>query len=182
MDRDCGSMGAAAKREGFLMSKVILLGLLLCSAALAMYARDLLMSALSLAGTSVAMAMFLFSLGLNYAAVFELSAGAGLTTVMFVTMLGLMSGTGAPAPESSERRTRWMRLAGTVITVVLVIILGGAFRRYTPMVPSADAGSQLGSVLWSIRAPDVLALGFVMLSGALGISALFHRERGGGDA
>lgn len=164
------------------MVRMLLLAFIVVSALIAVLSRDLFTSVISLGAVSAGVGGLFFSLGLNYAGAFELNAGAGLTTVMFVAILGMIT-----RPKEKGGKRQWlnvnrMQLAGALITVVLMVVLGTSLRRSSPIFVPADAGGDLGLVLWKLRSPDIVALGLMIFSGALGISAMFHRERGRQDA
>jgi hypothetical protein len=63
-----------------------------------------------------------------------------------------------------------------------MVALGSSLRQTSPLFVPTDSGGEVGLVLWKLRAPDIMALGLMVFSGALGISAMFHRERGRQDA
>jgi len=155
---------------------VLLLLAVLAGAFLAVVSRDLMVSVVSLGFMSAALAGAYFHMGLSYAGAFELSAGAGLTTVMFVSILSIMRETRV----SPERRTRmnWTRLLGISVTLALALILGFSLGESIPSFVPSHFQSDVGFTLWRLRVPDILVLGLLVFSGALGISAMFHREGG----
>lgn len=153
---------------------VLLLLVITVSALLAVVAKGLLASVMSLGFMSAALAGAYFHMGLPYAGALELSAGAGLTTVMFVSILSLVGDKRlADQPEAID----WMRFLGIAITIILVMVLGFSLGETVPTFLSGKA-RDISSVLWTERAPDLVALGLLVFSGALGISAMFSSEGG----
>jgi NADH:ubiquinone oxidoreductase subunit 6 (subunit J) len=69
--------------------RVVLSVLLLSCAAVALYAKSLVRSAVALGMGSGALAMLFFSLGASYAGGFELSVGAGLISIFFLLGISL---------------------------------------------------------------------------------------------
>ncbi|HHY35309.1 MAG TPA: hypothetical protein GX510_06745, partial [Firmicutes bacterium] len=85
----CG--GEKETRGGSMVGPILLLLVMVAAAVAATVSRDLFTSVISLGLASAALGTFYFYLGLDYAGAFELSAGAGLITVMFVSILSMMS-------------------------------------------------------------------------------------------
>jgi NADH:ubiquinone oxidoreductase subunit 6 (subunit J) len=164
------------------MVRMLLFAFIVVSGLIAVLSKDLFTSVISLGAVSVGVGGLYFALGLNYAGAFELNVGAGLTTVMFVAILGMIT-----KPKSDKAPRQWfqmsrMQIAGVLITIVLMVALGSSLRQTSPLFVPTDSGGEVGLVLWKLRAPDIMALGLMVFSGALGISAMFHRERGRQDA
>lgn len=155
---------------------VLLLLIITVSALVAVAVKGLLASVISLGFMSAALAGAYFHMGLPYAGAFELSAGAGLTTVMFVTILSMVGDKNVVADESA---IDWMRFLGIAITIFLVLILGFSLGETVPTFFTHGNFKDLGVLLWSERTPDIVALGLLVFAGALGISAMFSKE--GGD-
>lgn len=140
-------------------------GTLICAAG-AIRARNLLYSALWLAGTSAFVAIALYAAGARQAAVIELSVGAGLVTVLLVFAIGVTGLETMEGPPLLPVSLLWsLVLVPLVLLAVLTLPL---------LSPFAGAGSQpLGLVLWQQRTLDVLvliALIFVAALGMLGIA------------
>jgi len=70
----------------------VALGLVLLLAVLAVYLRDLLKGALSLAVMSAILAAMFYHFGAPWAAMFELSVCAGFITVLFLAVIALTEG------------------------------------------------------------------------------------------
>jgi len=68
---------------------LIIIGII-CAALTAVRARDLLAAAVCLAISSALLAILFFDLGAGTAAIFELSVGAGLVSVLFITAISLV--------------------------------------------------------------------------------------------
>jgi len=67
----------------------VLAVILVSSAAVAVFSKRLIRSALALGVSSAALAMIFFALGAPYAGGFELSVGAGLISVLFLVTISL---------------------------------------------------------------------------------------------
>ena len=161
--------------------EVALLVFTVAAALLAVLSKDLFVSVVSLGAVSVGVGGLYFALGLNYAGAFELNAGAGLTTVMFVAILGMVSKP-KDRPKDAWFGITKVQLAGALVALVITVAVGTSLRHYSPVFVPIDTGRDVGTALWRLRAPDILALGLLVFSGALGISAMFHREKGQQDA
>ena len=156
--------------------EVALLVFTVAAALLAVLSKDLFVSVVSLGAVSVGVGGLYFALGLNYAGAFELNAGAGLTTVMFVAILGMVS------KPKDRPKDAWFGITKVQLAGALVALVITSLRHYSPVFVPIDTGRDVGTALWRLRAPDILALGLLVFSGALGISAMFHREKGQQDA
>jgi len=163
--------------SGNMTGQVLLLAGMVVAATGATLSRDLFAAVISLGVASASLGTVYFGLGLHYAGAFELSAGAGLITVMFVSILSMMSkkqGTGTEARSFSI----WVRLLSGVAVLGIVAVMTLVILRWPPQFitnavsPAGDADT------WVLRAPDVIVLGLLILSGALGLSAMFHPEEG----
>jgi uncharacterized MnhB-related membrane protein len=78
---------------------VILMVVLLGCAIAALLAKSLVHSAVALGVGSASLAMLFFALDAPYAGGFELSVGAGLTSVLFLVAISLTKALGARADE-----------------------------------------------------------------------------------
>lgn len=72
------------------MLHTLLLLLLVASIAVTVLVKDLIKSAIALASASVVLSILFYQMLAPYAAVVELSIGAGLITVLFVSAISLV--------------------------------------------------------------------------------------------
>src|SRR5512135_544793 len=91
--------------------------MLLC-AFMAFRARQLIVSALWLAGCSAILSLFMYLLGAFVVAVIELSVGAGLVTVLFVFAISISG------DETIEIKSIIPRPIALVIALVSIVLLG----------------------------------------------------------
>ncbi len=147
-------------------------------AALAVRFYDLLAAAVALSLASVLLALFFYHMGAPMAAVFELSVGAGLVTVLFITAISLVS---KARETKSEKRGGLARLTtflnfcvvGSVFAYAAWVVLGN----HPETRPAAEIG-EMGAILWGPRALDVLGQAVILFGSILGIILLFRKERG----
>ncbi len=148
---------------GFLVA-----GAVLC-ATLAIRARQLIATALWLAGTSALVAFALYLLGAHEVAVIELSVGAGLVTVLFVFAISI-----AGDDALSKREFTPNALAVGAVVVICVLLAWLAL----PLEARTVSGDEraFAEVLWSDRALDVLVQLVLIFTGVLCVLGLL-RER-----
>ena len=156
---------------------IVLLAAIAIFALLAVLLTDLLRSAISLALASAALSVLFFQLGVPYAAVFELSVGAGLVMVLLVSAIGMTRRT---PPENEEKGKSPVLiipvlalLALAVIDIVVFVSLGS---RILP-APGEQASS-FAETLWRVRWLDVLAQLGIVLTGVFAVLALSRKEGG----
>jgi len=164
--------------ENNVIAWCIVLASLVISAVATVMLRNLLAASVMLALTSAVLTVALFIMGVNIAAVMELSVCAGLVTAVFASAISLTK-----AEEGEElaalkkaRLRRFLPLPFILILLGLGIwllwpgldirIIGGSF---------ADAASR--QVLWDQRAVDVIGLALIILAGVLGVAVLFKGRR-----
>jgi NADH-quinone oxidoreductase subunit J len=78
---------------------VLLIGVVLAGASIAVLAKDLIRAALALGIGSAALAMMLYLLQAPYAGGFELSVGAGLISILFIVAISLTESMGRQRGE-----------------------------------------------------------------------------------
>ncbi len=146
------------------MSYVWLAAAALICAAGAIRSRNLLYSALGLAGTSALVAIVLYGAGAPQVAVIELSVGAGLVTVLLVFAIGVTGPEAIAAPPLLGAPLMW-----SLVLVPLLLLAGLTL----PLLSPFGTGQQLlGLVLWQQRALDVLVLIALIFVAALGVLAV----------
>jgi NADH-quinone oxidoreductase subunit J len=156
------------------MLTFLLCGLVVCS-ILAVFAKDLLQAAISLAGASVFLALAFFRLGATYVGVFELSVVAGLITVLFISTIGLTR------VDGEVKENRWARLAFPVFFVVVVLIdllVMGQLLGAINVLPGFADTEVFSQVFWGERSLDLVAQVAVILAGVFCVLALFRKRSG----
>ena len=157
---------------------IIVLATLVVSALGTVMLRNLLMSAIMLAVTSAVLTVVLFVMGVQIAAIMELSVCAGLVTAIFASTISLTKLTSADE-LAAEKKERFARLLP--LPFILIILAAGIMIRWPGMdliltgASSADEASR--AVMWDKDALDMLGLALIILAGVLGVAVLF-KERG----
>jgi NADH-quinone oxidoreductase subunit J len=151
-------------------------------ACLAVFVRDLVRAALSLAFMSALLAVLLYRLASPYAAVFELSVVAGLITVLFVSTIALTK-------EDEETKPSGWPLYVFALTLVIFGLLDLSIMKALFTSAPAGAGNPAGGfgyTLWGIRSLDMLGQVAVIFGGVFGVLALLRepvvhakKEQGG---
>jgi NADH-quinone oxidoreductase subunit J len=151
----------------------VLLGLLTVLTIGCCIFKDLLYVAVSLATTSVILALVLFCFGANIAGVFELSVCAGLITVLFVATVSMTK-------DSDQKEET--RMARGFIPLFVLIFLGLVYfvMKWLPhSLPALNAQPASGSfqkVFWELRSSDIIGQVALILAGVFGILALFRLQ------
>jgi len=148
------------------MTGLVLLGCVLC-AMVAVLSPRLIAAALWLAGTSACLALSLYLLDAQYAAVIELSVGAGLVAVLFVLALTTVGDQGVRARANVPR---WLAAA----LVVLCIGVFGWMLQPNLEVSSTRSLEPLSfaQAFWQERALDVIGQLGLLFVAALGVRVL----------
>jgi NADH:ubiquinone oxidoreductase subunit 6 (subunit J) len=143
---------------------------------LAVFLTDLLRAAISLAVGSAMLSILFFWFGVPYAAVFELSVGAGLVMVLFASTIGL---TRRSEPENEEKG----KSAVLIIPLLILIALGiidiviFAFMNKQVLVLSNPAPTaSFGETLWRVRWLDILGQLAIIVVGVFAILGLFRND------
>lgn len=157
------------------MSLIIgLLVILIISALMVIFSTRLLMSAISLAVTSIIVTLLMFKLNSPLAAVFELSICAGLITVIFITTISFVK----PVTEEELIITLKKRLKKYIALPVILVIVGLVTSfLLKPMVlalPPVLQETNVANTLWNLRQVDILGQAIILLVGVFGIVVLFR--------
>ncbi len=151
---------------------VLLTGLLL-AAALAVLAKDLIKSAIALAGASLLLGIVFFLMGAPFAGVFEISVVAGLITVLFILTIAL---------TKTERRGPGVQEGPLVFPLFFVLfvaidalVMKGLTSKIAAL-PAAPETGTFGDVLWKQRTFDLIGQLAVILSGVFAVLALFRKR------
>lgn len=153
------------------MVLLILLGLLVLFSIGCCVFSDLLYVAISLAATSVVLALALFCFGANIAGVFELSVCAGLITVLFVATISMT--------KDSDQKVE-TRLGRFFIPLFMLIFAGLVYfimrwlPNALPPLGAHPASGDFQKVFWETRSADILGQLALILAGVFGILALFR--------
>ncbi len=151
---------------------LILLLMLAGFACMAVFFKDLLRAALSLAFMSAVLAVVLYRMDSPYAAVFELSVVAGLITVLFVSTIALTK------DEEPVKESRWplylFPLFLVLFGIIDLLVMKGLFSN-TP-AGYGNATSSFGATLWGIRSMDLIGQIAVIFGGVFGVLALFREK------
>jgi len=156
-----------------LVGWIIVLASLLLSAVGTAVMRNLLASAVALALTSAVLTIVLFILGMNLAAVIELSVCAGLVTAVFASAISLTR------PKEDEALNRKERLRWLPLPFILLVLAAGIVLLWPGMdLPQLGGNFADASLLWDKRALDILGLSLIILAGVLGVAVLFKERKG----
>jgi NADH-quinone oxidoreductase subunit J len=150
----------------------LLVGLVLFS-GLAILAKDLIKSAISLGAARQLLGIVFFRLGAPYAGVFEISVVAGLITVLFILTIALTK-TEGDVRESKLARTVFP-LFFVVFALVDALVMKGLLRKVPVLEAAARAGS-FSDVLWKERTLDLVGQIAVILAGVFAVLTLFRKR------
>jgi len=147
----------------------ILMVLMTGFACLAVFLKDLVRAALSLAFMSALLAVLLYRLDSPYAAVFELSVVAGLITVLFVSTIALTR-------EDEAMGTSWPLYVFVLGLLLFGLIDISVMKALFAHVPpgNGNAAKSFGDTLWTVRALDMLGQVAVIFGGVFGVLALLR--------
>jgi len=140
---------------------------------LAILAKDLIKSAISLAVASVLLGILFFTMNAPYAGVFEISVVAGLITVLFMLTIALTKAEG----EVKERR--WVKIVFPLFFVAFiaidVLVMKSLLSKIQIVQSGVESGS-FGDVLWKQRTFDLIGQLAVILAGVFAVLALFRKK------
>ena len=151
------------------MINTVLLVMMMGFAALAVFLKDLVRAALSLAFMSALLAVLLYRLDSPYAAVFELSVVAGLITVLFVSTIALTR-------EHEDNESTWPLYVFVLGLLLFGLVDLSIMKSLFGAVPAGDgnAAKSFGDTLWSLRALDMVGQIAVIFGGVFGVLALLR--------
>jgi NADH:ubiquinone oxidoreductase subunit 6 (subunit J) len=155
-----------------IIQTALLIGLVLFS-VLAIFLKDLLRAAISLAVASLFLGIIFFRMNAPYAGVFEISVVAGLITVLFILTIAL---------TNTAEEVRESRLANVVFPLFFVVfiaidalVMKGLLQKI-PAVPLGAETGTFGEVLWKGRTLDLVGQIAVILAGVFSVLALFRKR------
>ncbi|MFC1453751.1 NADH-quinone oxidoreductase subunit J [Verrucomicrobiota bacterium] len=155
---------------------VIMLILMVVCALWAVISPNLLKAAIGLAVTSVILAIIMFRLNAQLAAVFELSVCAGLITVVFISIISL---TRPVAGSDANVRTVLRRFAFLpfLVLIVAVVFVMLDLKPDFSSLPAMAAEGDMRVVLWGQRQLDLFAQVVVLLTGIFGVVVLLKERQ-----
>lgn len=153
---------------------LLLIGLTI-SAVGSILKRDMVKAAIALALTSVILSVLMFRFSSPLAAVFELSVCASLITVLFMSTISLTK------PLTKEKEEKRMPVRAWHIVVLPTLLIVAALLLTFVKIPMDFTAppavpSDVRSVLWNNRQPDLLGQILVIIAGFFGVLVLF-KER-----
>jgi len=148
---------------------VLTLAMLAC-ALMAFRAKQLIVSALWLAGCSAILSILMYLLGAFAVAVIELSVGAGLVTVLFVFAISIAG------DESIEVKSIIPRPIALIVSLVAIVLLG--FMTVSSLVSlPATTEATFSEVLWQQRGLDMLVQSGLLFAAVVGMLALLSEAK-----
>jgi len=160
--------------ENSIIAWSIVLATLVLSALGTVMIRNLLLASVMLALTSACLTVALFIMGVELAAVMELSVCAGLVTAVFVSAISLTKESKGEELVNlkKERLRRFLPLP--FIMIVLAAGIALLFSGQDIKIPGGDfSGAASRHVLWDERELDILGIVLIILAGVLGVAVLF---------
>ncbi|RPJ00702.1 MAG: DUF4040 domain-containing protein [Candidatus Aminicenantes bacterium] len=155
-----------------ILQTALLIGLVIFS-VLAIVLKDLLKSAISLAGASLLLGIIFFRMNAPYAGVFEISVVAGLITVLFILTIALTK-SGDEVRES--KLVNWaFPLVFVAFLVIDALVMKGLLGKVPALASGPEAGT-FGEVLWRGRTLDLVGQIAVILAGVFAVLALFRKR------
>jgi len=144
------------------MGTALLIIITLVFAIQAIRAKQLIVSALWLAGVSAMLAVLMYLLGAHTVAVIELSVGAGLVTVLFVFAINVAGEETLQPPALLPKPLAW----GLVIAAAVLL---GWLALPLIVIETPSSEPALPVFLWQLRGLDVLVQIVLIFSGVLGL-------------
>lgn len=147
----------------------LILAMIVC-AIQAIRARRLIVSALWLACASAVLSILFYLLGGFQVAVFELSIGAGLVTVLFVFAISIAGEDAMRGRPILPRPVAWALTGGAVL---LLALLAPGFGAEAPAVSEPS----FAVMMWEQRGLDVLVQIVLIFAGVVGLLGLLAEEK-----
>ena len=156
------------------MSYSLLITATLILAILSIQTKRLITSALWLAGVSALLSIIFYLYGSQQLAVFELSVGAGLVTILFVFAINI---SGEEAMQVRSIIPKPFARGLVILAVFLLAILALPLNTSEVALNPVEAEPLLASSLWQQRALDILVQLVLIFSGVLGMLGLLAEEK-----
>ena len=153
----------------------IVLATLVLSAFGTAMIRNMLAAAVMLALTSAILTIALFLMGVQLAAVMELSVCAGLVTAVFASAITLTN-TSTTEERAALKKSHLRRFLP--LPFIALLLAAGVLLLWPGMNIQFSGESVAGAeqVLWGQRALDILGLALIILAGVLGVAVLFREK------
>ncbi len=149
------------------MFEVLVAFVILLSALLAIYYKEIIYSIVSMTIVFLAISSLYFYLGAFYAAVFQLAAGLG-TGIVFLLIGRTLIPLSRPQPVLKKTIAGFVALMIFLISVLVEVRQPGI--KVLPVVQTVPVA------LWNVRVLDVLAQSLVVLTVALGVGIILAEE------
>jgi len=138
----------------------------------AIRAKQLITSALWLAGVSALCSVLFFLYGAHLVAVIELSVGSGLVTVLFVFAISVAG------DDVLDTKPVPPRLLSAGLAVLFVLLLGWFVRSGATTLPVPSVvNPPLSEVIWQQRGLDLIVQVVLIFSGVLGLLGLLAEAK-----
>lgn len=141
-------------------------------AILAIFLRDLLKAAISLAFSSIFLAMIFFHMKAYYVGVFEISVVAGLITVLFIATIGLTKGEGDVGERKIPVVIFPLFFLGFLFLDVMIM---KALKTQMAVLLGKPEVPHFPQVLWRFRTLDLVAQIGVIFAGVFAVLSLFRK-------
>ena len=148
---------------------VLTLAMLAC-ALMAFRAKQLIVSALWLAGCSAILSILMYLLGAFAVAVIELSVGAGLVTVLFVFAISIAG------DEEVETKSIIPRPIAFIISLVSIVLLGFMTISSLASLPASPEPT-FSEMLWQQRGLDMLVQSGLLFAAVVGMLGLLSEAK-----
>ncbi len=142
---------------------------LIISACLAIFLEEAVHSVTALAGAFFFTALLFLLSGAVFVAIFQFAVGVGTLAVLFLS--------GEMLTEKFKKKTS-LRNALTVLVVGIFLSFPAIFLSI-PISTATGYGVSFEESLWSLRAPDVVLQGLVIMTVAIGIAIVLHDRKNG---
>jgi len=158
---------------------IVLLVALVLAVFATVVSRALMVATAFLALSSVLLAIFLYLVGMHWAAVMELAVSAGLMTAIFASAIAMLKPSGDSSEEGAQKGSRFKRY---IALPFILLILAAAVIYFFPgmdtgVVADASTAATSQMALWGDRALDIVGMALLILAGVLGVAALIRRRR-----
>jgi len=142
---------------------------LVISACLAIFLEEAVHSVVALAGAFFFAALLFLLNGAVFVAIFQFAVGVGTLAVLFLS--------GEMLTEKFRKKTS-LRTALTVLVAGAFLCLPAIFLSI-PVSTATGYGVSFEESLWSLRAPDIVLQGLVIMVVAIGIAIVLHDKKKG---
>ena len=149
---------------------IVLTFAMLACAFMAFRAKQLIVSALWLAGCSAILSILMYLLGAFAVAVIELSVGAGLVTVLFVFAISIAG------DETIGIKSIIPRPIALIISLVSIVLLGFMTASSLVTLP-VTAEPSFSDMLWQQRGLDMLVQSGLLFAAVVGMLGLLSEAK-----